>query len=182
MLTRRKGAHLYFTAPTGVRLRNTSGTLGWLIDTRACGGYVVSPGSHVTLPDGVGTYCVLDASDPAPLPGWLVTRLAVPDPLPSAAPVPLPRAGQRPTRYALAALRGETDRVKAAAPGCRNHTLNVAAFALGQLVGAGLLPRPLAEDALTTAGHAAGLSVREVATTVRSGLDAGQRRPRQGAA
>ncbi|MFI6883185.1 hypothetical protein [Streptosporangium canum] len=68
-----------------------------------------------------------------------------------------------------------------AAPGSRNHTLN-AARALGQLVGADLLPRPLAEDALTTAGHAAGLSAREVATTVRSGLDAGQRRPRQGAA
>ncbi|GAT67815.1 DNA primase [Planomonospora sphaerica] len=182
VLTRRKGAHLYFTAPVGVRLRNTSGTLGWLIDTRAHGGYVVGPGSHVALPDGTGTYCVLDASDPAPLPEWLVARLAVPDPPPSsAAPVTLP-SGQRPTRYALAALRGESDRVKAATPGTRNHTLNAAAFALGQLVGAGALPRPLAEQALTDAGHTAGLSAREVAATVQSGLDAGQRRPRQGAA
>ncbi|MBG0814176.1 bifunctional DNA primase/polymerase [Planomonospora sp. ID82291] len=183
VLTRRRGAHLYFTAPVGVRLRNTSGTLGWLIDTRACGGYVVGPGSHVTLPDGTGAYCVLDASEPAPLPEWLVARLAVPDPPPpSAAPVPLPYDGQRPTRYALAALHGETERVRTAAPGSRNHTLNAAAFALGQLVGAGLLPRPLAEDALTSAGHAAGLPPREVAATIRSGLDAGQRRPRQGAA
>lgn len=182
VLTRRRGAHLYFSTPVGVRLRNTSGTLGWLIDTRARGGYVVGPGSHVALPDGTGTYCVLDASEPAPLPEWLVARLAVPPSPPPPAPVPLPRAGQRPTRYALAALRNESDRVKAAQPGCRNHTLNAAAFALGQLVGAGALPRPLAEEALTAAGHAAGLPVREVAATVRSGLDAGQARPRQGAA
>src|SRR5690606_18675731 len=43
------GLHLYFTAPDGVQLRNTAGErgngLGWKIDTRAWGGYVVAPGS-----------------------------------------------------------------------------------------------------------------------------------------
>ncbi|GLZ09534.1 hypothetical protein Acsp03_70000 [Actinomadura sp. NBRC 104412] len=44
----RGGMHLYFTAPKGVRLGNTKGRhgLGWLVDTRAHGGYVVAPGSQ----------------------------------------------------------------------------------------------------------------------------------------
>ena len=54
--TRRGGLHLYFTAPPGVRLGNTAGDsergLGWLIDTRGHGGYVVAPGSFVDLPGG----------------------------------------------------------------------------------------------------------------------------------
>ncbi|MGJ6968913.1 bifunctional DNA primase/polymerase [Streptosporangium sp. G11] len=183
VLTRRGGAHLYFTAPAGVQLRNTSGALGWLIDTRASGGYVVGPGSYVHLPDGAGGYHVIDSRDPAPLPHWLTARLAPPDP-PPAGPTAatLLGQGQRSTRYALAALHSEVQRVKTTAPGGRNHALNTAAFALGQLIGAGLLPRPLAEDALHAAGQAAGLSAWEVLPTVRSGLDAGQRRPRHGAA
>ena len=52
--TGRGGLHLYFTAPPGVRLGNTAGELGrglgWLIDTRGHGGYVVAPGSVVDLP------------------------------------------------------------------------------------------------------------------------------------
>ncbi|MGH3859981.1 bifunctional DNA primase/polymerase, partial [Actinokineospora sp.] len=39
------GIHLYFAAPAGVELRNTGGErgngLGWKVDTRAHGGYVV---------------------------------------------------------------------------------------------------------------------------------------------
>ncbi|MBR8745514.1 bifunctional DNA primase/polymerase, partial [Nocardiopsis sp. MG754419] len=60
--TRRGGWHLYFTHPTGPKLGNTSGDqgngLGWLIDTRAHGGYVVGPGCPVTAPDGNGHYQV----------------------------------------------------------------------------------------------------------------------------
>ena len=73
--TRRGGLHLYFTAPPGVRLGNTSGRnergLGWLIDTRGHGGYVVAPGSFVDLPDGTGRYEVIYDRPPAPLPEWL---------------------------------------------------------------------------------------------------------------
>lgn len=58
--TRRGGSHLYFTAPDGVRLTNTSDDrgngLGWKVDTRGDGGYVVGPGSFVDLPDGTGAY------------------------------------------------------------------------------------------------------------------------------
>ncbi|WP_370027732.1 bifunctional DNA primase/polymerase [Planotetraspora sp. GP83] len=63
--TRRGGLHLYFTAPIGGPvLGNTQGSrggLGWLIDTRAHGGYVVGPGSVVDLPDGTGPYEVIRA-------------------------------------------------------------------------------------------------------------------------
>jgi hypothetical protein len=78
-------------------------------------------------------------------------------------------------------LRGELDRVLLAQQGSRNHTLNAAAFALGQLVRAGLLRRQFAHDALTLAGLAIGLPDRECAATIRSGLDSGQDTPRHNA-
>ena len=80
--TRRGGLHLYFTAPPGVRLGNTNGRyergLGWLIDTRGHGGYVVAPGSFVDLPDGTGRYEVVYDRPPAPLPDWLTALLTAP--------------------------------------------------------------------------------------------------------
>jgi hypothetical protein len=170
------GTHLYYTAPADVTLRNTAGRLGWLIDTRAAGGYVVAAGSTVAS----RTYTALTPDvDPAPLPDWLTERLTDPDPVPAADPSGWLRAGAgNTTAYAAAALRGELDRVLSAAEGTRNHTLNTAAFALGQLTGAGLLPRHLAEDALAFAGHGIGLNPRECAATIRSGLDSGERTPR----
>ena len=45
------------------------------------------------------------------------------------------------SRYAAAALRGESAKLRAAVDGTRNNTLFRAAFNLGQLVGAGLIGR-----------------------------------------
>ena len=61
------GWHLYYTAPSGVRLRNTQAVIGWKIDTRAYGGYVVAPGSPVPP----SAYRLIDGRDPADLPTWL---------------------------------------------------------------------------------------------------------------
>ncbi|PZG15891.1 bifunctional DNA primase/polymerase [Nonomuraea aridisoli] len=187
--TRRGGTHLYFAAPEGLTLGNTSGAkgqgLGWLIDTRAAGGYVVGPGSFVDLPDGVGTYDAVHIIDPAPLPPWLAERLtprAAEPPIGFTAADVLCSLGARSTGYAVAALRNELQHVLDAGPGTRNHTLNVAAFALGQLVAAGVLPHRLTEDALHTAAHAIGLSPREAAATIRSGFTAGACQPRRGIA
>jgi hypothetical protein len=166
------GTHLYFTAPAGVAMRNTAGRLGWLIDTRAAGGYVVACGSTVAG----RTYSALADVEAMPLPGWLTDQLTEPEPTPDHAASPV--AAGNPNAYAAAALRGELDRVLIAQEGSRNHTLNAAAFALGQLVVAGLLRRQFAQDALTLAGLAIGLPSRECAATIRSGLDAGQRSPR----
>jgi hypothetical protein len=170
------GSHLYFTAPPGLTLRNSAGRLGWLIDTRAHGGYVVAAGSTVAA----HTYTALVDIGPAPLPGWLAKRLRDPDPDPAPAGDTAAGVGN-PTAYAAAALRGELDRVLAAQPGRRNHALNTSAFALGQLVAAGLLTGQLATDTLTLAGQAIGLPASECAATIRSGLDSGARTPRTAA-
>ena len=58
------GWHLYYTAPPGTPLRNTHDVIGWKIDTRAHGGYVVAPGCPVP-PSG---YELFDDRDPAELP------------------------------------------------------------------------------------------------------------------
>ncbi|HEX6405144.1 MAG TPA: bifunctional DNA primase/polymerase [Pseudonocardiaceae bacterium] len=78
------GWHLYYRAPAGATLRNTQGVLGWKIDTRAGGGYVVAPGSRVPS----GTYELITDREVAELPGWLHQALTPgPPPAHSAAPV-----------------------------------------------------------------------------------------------
>jgi hypothetical protein len=66
--TGRGGAHLYFTAPDGPALDNSGGKLGWRVDTRAAGGYVVASGSVVNG----RRYETTHDTAPAPLPAWLL--------------------------------------------------------------------------------------------------------------
>src|ERR1051326_3006951 len=80
--------------------------------------------------------------------------------------------------YAAAALKQEVAAVQAAKPGERNHQLNKSAFALGQLVGAGLLMRQEVEQALHQAAHQIGLANPETQATIRSGLNSGVAEPR----
>jgi hypothetical protein len=166
------GQHLYFTA-TGSRVRNSARRLGALIDVRADGGYVVAAGSRI----GRRAYVVMDETVAAPLPGWMAGLLA--DRPPPDAPRPLPDPGSQPgTAYAMAALRDETRRVADARPGTRNDTLNRAAFSLGQLVAAGLLPPLSVVTALASAARQAGLPEDETLRTIRSGMTGGARKPR----
>ena len=169
------GQHLYFAAPEGPPLRNTAGRLGWLIDTRAAGGYVVGAGSTI---NGRSYTPILDLSV-APLPPWItgLLRTAERPPTPTLGPMLAGVEGR--SRYAATALRGELDQVLAAHPGGRNHALNSAAFALGQLTATELLPADLASDALAQAAQAIGLPAGEAAATIRSGLTAGARSPRR---
>lgn len=179
------GEHLYFISPEAVRIRNSAGRLGWLIDVRAEGGYVVAAGSVVR-----GRRYRATDSPVESLPDWLTTLLAdheveqtVPAPRnyegAQAELDPLLDVISRRSAYVGAALRGELDNVLAAQPGYRNHAVNTAAFALGQLVGAGLLPEGLAVSALAEASAAIGLPPREADRTIRSGLTAGKRTPRR---
>lgn len=170
------GLHLYYAA-ADTELRNTAGQLGWLIDTRAAGGYVVAAGTTVAGK----TYTVVADTKPAPLPQWLAERLAPAKPAADCVG-PLLHGLTRRHDYATSALRGEVQRVLDAADGTRNNTLVRAAFALGQLVAGGLLPEPLVEEALTAAGEATGLPTREVSRTVASGLRSGMAKPRGGVA
>lgn len=182
--TRRGGTHLYYSAPENAAYRNTAGKLGWLIDTRATGGYVVGPGSYVADTDGRGSYKVINSAPVAPLPGWLAILLEPARRRPVTSGQVHQALANRPglATYVTRALRGEVERVLSAKEGRRNHTLNQAAFAIGTLVGAGVLPKHLAEDALANAALQIGLEPDETEATIHSGLQAGIRRPRGAAA
>ncbi len=196
--TRRGGWHLYFTHPTGGRLGNTSGSLGWLIDTRAHGGYVVGPGCPVAAPDGSGRYEVKVREDPAALPWWiqrcLLRRPDSPDrPTAPGNSTPGPVADvlsaittddRRRVAYVRAAVKGELARVRDAQPGTRNENLYIAAASLGQLAREGLLETGWIASALRNAALGANAqgdanSGHEIDATIRSGLNKGLREPRR---
>ncbi|MEV0895911.1 bifunctional DNA primase/polymerase [Actinoplanes sp. NPDC049802] len=161
------GRHLWFR-PTGYgnRVRLLPG-----LDWRGAGGYVLAPPSRHA---GGGDYRWIQRPVAAlPLgPPALLALIAGPPP-----PVREERPLAHPGRYAEAALESEADRVAHAPVGARNDTLNRAAFALGRLVGAGLLDEPTVRWELTAAARHAGLGWPEIRSTLRSGLTAGRRQP-----
>jgi putative DNA primase/helicase len=76
------------------------------------------------------------------------------------------------------ALTQELGILRAAPDGSRNNQLNKSAFALGQIVGAGLLTEADVEQELTEVALTIGLGEKETAATIKSGLDAGKLKPR----
>jgi putative DNA primase/helicase len=132
----------------------------------------------------------------APMPGWLLNILFDESKrrealeicgveLPAARKPAAPSNGVyvKPSlRYAEVAFESELQRVRNAREGVRNDTLNKAAFALGQLVGAGVLDEATVEHELTNAALACGLDEKEARKTITSGLRAGMAQPRQIAA
>ncbi|MFZ4296898.1 bifunctional DNA primase/polymerase [Streptomyces cinereoruber] len=164
--TGRGGLHLYFTAPEGKRLRGSAGRLGWKVDTRAWGGYVVAPGSVVNR----RPYEVVNAVDPIPLPTWLCDLLTPPPaPAPMSVTALRARIGKA-DRYAAAALEGELAKLAAAPDGEHNLTLYRAAYALGRLVAAGSLSEQEVTDRLTEAALAKGLAAARTASSIRDGI------------
>ena len=177
------GKHRYFVAPAGMRLGNTVGLLGPLVDTRGVGGYVVAGPTNVGRP-----YRVIENRPPDPLPGWLAHRLSS---VGRRAPQPI---SQRPSAehelssvrlsapYVTAALAVEVARVRRAPEGQRNHLLFIASIALGQLVGGGQLDEHTARDRLrdACATHVAAgaFTVAEAEATISSGLTRGTAEPR----
>lgn len=170
------GQHRYYRAPRGLSLRNTAGALGWLVDTRAHGGYVVAPGSILER----GAYELYDDRDPVELPGWLVRALTPKPSVPDSQPREISSAHR--TGYVRAALDAETKRIRTALPGGRNKALFIAACALGQFVAGGALSEQDARTALEQASRAHldagayGPAQRD--KTITSGLRAGASRPR----
>jgi bifunctional DNA primase/polymerase-like protein len=161
------GWHLWFR-PTGFgnRVHLLPG-----LDWRGAGGYVVAPPSRHA---GGGDYRWVRRPG-HDLPAGAAALLAlIEGPLPPAAHH---RPIAHPDRYAQVALEAEAERVAAAPVGSRNDTLNRAAFALGRLVGAGLLDVGDVVRELDAAARRAGLGRAEVRRTIRSGLTAGRRAP-----
>ncbi|MGW0703915.1 bifunctional DNA primase/polymerase [Streptomyces sp. NPDC002867] len=160
-----RGEHLYFTAPTGVRLKCSANRLGPHIDTRAWGGYVVAPGS--TTPDG--TYEVVHDAPVAELPSWLAALITDPH-----KPAPAPVRVHDGTRAARTALERECAVIASAiegGPNGRNNTLHRSACKVARFVAWGDIPRQVVEEAIQGAGEATGLPSAECRTTIRSALD-----------
>jgi hypothetical protein len=186
--TGRGGLHLYFTQPAGEQLRNTEGSkghgLGWLIDTRGHGGYVVAAGTTVNG----HRYDTIHDTEPAPLPGWLTDRLtpAVTGPQAGAAAGPVQLRTTRRSAYLDAAIRAELEHVTTAPEGERNKALFIAAQNLGQLAAGGNLDTDEVRDLLTAAAAApiaaGAYTARQADKTITSGLRAGAKRPRKVAA
>jgi hypothetical protein len=73
-----RGAHLFFNAPPGVRIKSTVKKVGKNIDVRGDGGYVILPPSHHM--SGV-KYKFLDPRAPiADAPEWLLSEVTVTNP------------------------------------------------------------------------------------------------------
>ncbi|SCL21341.1 Bifunctional DNA primase/polymerase, N-terminal [Micromonospora nigra] len=171
------GSHLYYQHPTGgPQLRNTTGDrggLGWKVDTRAHGGYVVAAGSTAAgHPYSVALDC-----DPAPLPAWIADQLA-PAPRPAAARSVALVSVDRHGRYVAAAIRRQVAHLTAAPDGQRNHALFTSAVALGQLAAGGALTHDDVTAVLEPAALTIGLRPAEIARTIASGLRTGARNPR----
>ncbi|GLF98225.1 bifunctional DNA primase/polymerase [Streptomyces yaizuensis] len=196
------GLHLWFRAPARTAWSSSAGgdhhgrSLGWQLDIRAHGGYIVAPGTRTAA----GVYTVAGpARTPRLLPAWLAGELTRTGHLLDAPAGPGPALPPVPNRAAAVA--------RAAAPGGRagggawarrtadtvlgqirdcgrvaegagwSGVLNRAAFTLGGLVAAGHISEAAAHtellDAALTARpgrHAAALGI------IRSGLTAGARR------
>lgn len=87
-------------------------------------------------------------------------------------------AGPRAHAYLSAALANQTNQVRETTEGQRNAELNKAAFSLGRLTNVDGFDPDAVAHALLGAALDAGLDEPEARTTIRSGLDAGMKRPR----
>ena len=162
---------------------------GYHCEIRWHGHYTALPGSQHPMgvyewvneaPDALP--CVVEAARLLEAYGCITEA-----PEPASAPVagtvgqPVTRAshnGNGHLAYAQKALLEEAQRVRFTTTG-RNDQLNASAFALGQLIGAGVLSEAEAEAALFDAAMSCGLGEAEAKATIRSGIRSGRAKPRQ---
>jgi hypothetical protein len=170
------GWHLLY-APTG--LGNRVGLLPG-VDWRGQGGLIVAPPSRHASGRRYTWVRPLAAELPQ-VPAELHARLTPPraerDGTP---PAPVAAGGGRADRYARAALTREARAVATAAEGSCNHTLNRAAFNLGQLAAASLLDSEEIRAVLLEAALARSSDPEaKLRATIDSGLAGGARKPRR---
>jgi hypothetical protein len=180
------GRHYYFAQPAGKALGNSKGALPAGIDVRGAGGFVIAPGTvwrDASYRDA-GPQTVADAFEAGTVqvaPAWLVKLLEpAPEPPRSLPPrSPSPSSDRREEAYARAALDAECAEVASTGEGGRNTALNKAAFSAGTMIGAGWIGRGECESALIAAAAACGLKGWEARATIRSGLNGGEKKPRE---
>ncbi|MEI7658943.1 MAG: DUF3987 domain-containing protein [Phycisphaerae bacterium] len=187
--SKRRSHRLYrLTGPAQTRMWKDP-TEGMIVELRSTGCQSVAPGS--THPSGERVEWDADGDpatvDPADLiegieglyKAALTIRAGTSAPPTSTAAPPGPAPlGATNTAYAREALHRESLKVAAAPEGTRNDTLNRAAFSVGTLIGCGELDRGLAEQSLHDAARTCGLPESEARSTVRSGIEAGLKSPR----
>lgn len=177
-LTGGGGLHLIYRC-SDESLGNSAGRLPGLegelpsIDLRGNGGYVVAPPS---VHRSGHLYGWLDpTTEPAAPPVWLKQPERTSVPMGDVAKADFEGDG---TSYGLAVLRDETDRLRCAQVGTRNHELNRCAFILAQLVAGGELLEGAVRVALLFTADAIGLEDAEARQTIDSAFEAGLRQPR----
>lgn len=181
------GVHLLFNMPAGQPIGNKKLAPG--LETRGAGGYIVLPPSiHPDHPKGPAYRWADDTTPIADLPQVFIDLItAEPESTPrspaAASSIPSVEPARPITQreiehYSQAAFDDELVKLRAAREGDRNNQLNRSAFALGQFVGAGALDRSSVEAALEQAAHDIGLKGKEVALTIKSGIDDGRAKPR----
>jgi hypothetical protein len=153
--------------------------LGWQIDIKAHGGYVVLPGSV----SAAGPYRrASTTTTPTPPPVWLVDALTrtghdrTATPAPATATKPpagvVAVDGHGPARYAASALRSACSELAAMEPNTgRNRKLFRSASRLAGMAEAGWIDRPAVEAALAQAAHHAGLPAGEIRYALASGFN-----------
>lgn len=168
--TGNNGRHMYFRLPAG--LKSSKDRLGPGIDVKSTGGYVVAAPSWIAPTDAGrgGSYQWLVSPETTPIPPlslWTVEKLM---PKPKA----LPRFEPMQTsEMAYRSLEGMARRLASAGAGQRNNLLNWCAFKIGTLVREGKVSSALADQRLTQAALAAGLTLPEIKATIASGFKAG---------
>ena len=169
------GRHLYYLLPDGWQPVGCSASkLAPGIDVRATGGYVIGAGSVGSA--GVAYTVVGDALEVALLPGWLHELLTAKPTPPQPPPPPRNQQGTGDDPLGRSTLDADLANIRNATEGTRNTVLNAAAFHQSQITYWGRA-LPDAREQIEQAGHACGLEPSEVAATVQSGWDAGQRDP-----
>jgi hypothetical protein len=190
------GLHLYFWVSAWVPVRSAAARLGWRVDVRAQGGYVVAAGSALAT----GRYSPINRAHTLELPDWLALALRPPPP-PSRIDDPRPvmdigkiEAGKiearkmdvgqpvRRDRYVRAILTEVSRAVRDAPTSNRNQELRRSAEILGRLVANGELDNTTARNALLTSAvlhiQAGGWMFGEVQATINDGIAAGAERSR----
>lgn len=150
------------------------------------GGELLSTGRQVVAPPSVhasgGRYRFAARAEPLAWRPEYPPEVAKPEPPADCGPAvsqPAIHTTSDLSPYVHAAVADECATVAAATEGARNDTLCKAAFALGQFVGGGALAEHMAESRLLDAARQCGLGPPESRATVKSGLAAGMREPRQ---
>ncbi|MDY0307429.1 MAG: bifunctional DNA primase/polymerase [Desulfovibrionaceae bacterium] len=166
------GEHRYFRLPENQEIRNSASKLAPGLDVRGEGGYVIAPPTP-------GYSWTSQGAPLADAPEWLLSLILPPAKPPMPAPAQNAATGSGTTKYGATALESECGKVALAPQGSRNHTLNAAAFSIGQLVAGGEIDRSEAEGALLHAALRAGLSEAEAGKTLASGMAAGEHEPRE---